>query len=74
VPCARWVVDGNIWTSSGVAAGMDMTYAFVSRLNSTIADRAVNIIEYEPHKDPSWDPFCEIWNTTSGGTLHTMSI
>ncbi|KAG8749605.1 hypothetical protein FRC14_001225, partial [Serendipita sp. 396] len=53
---------------------MDMTYAFVSRLNSTIADRAVNIIEYEPHKDPSWDPFCEIWNTTSGGTLHTMSI
>jgi transcriptional regulator GlxA family with amidase domain len=29
VPVARWVVDGNIWTTSGVAAGMDGVYAFV---------------------------------------------
>ncbi|KAG8777862.1 hypothetical protein FRC20_004038 [Serendipita sp. 405] len=62
VPCARWVVDGNIWTSSGVTAGMDMINAFVSKLNSTIAETSVNIIEYEPHTDPSWDPFCKIWN------------
>ncbi|KAH8927761.1 class I glutamine amidotransferase-like protein [Atractiella rhizophila] len=27
VPKARWVVDGNIWTSSGVTAGMDMIHA-----------------------------------------------
>lgn len=29
IPKARWTVDGNIWTSSGVAAGIDATYAFV---------------------------------------------
>jgi transcriptional regulator GlxA family with amidase domain len=29
-PVARWMTDGNVWTSSGVAAGMDMTLAFIS--------------------------------------------
>jgi len=29
VPKARWVIDGNIWTSSGVTAGMDMGNAFL---------------------------------------------
>ncbi|KAJ7634900.1 class I glutamine amidotransferase-like protein, partial [Roridomyces roridus] len=32
VPQARWVVDGNVWTSSGVAAGSDMALAFVEHL------------------------------------------
>ncbi|KAJ7076479.1 class I glutamine amidotransferase-like protein [Mycena belliarum] len=32
VPKARWVVDGNVWTSSGVAAGSDMALAFVEHL------------------------------------------
>ncbi|KAF8949897.1 transcriptional regulator [Flammula alnicola] len=29
---ARWVVDGNVWTSSGVSAGSDMAIAFVAHL------------------------------------------
>jgi putative intracellular protease/amidase len=29
VPVARWVTDGNVWTTSGVAAGMDGVYAFI---------------------------------------------
>jgi transcriptional regulator GlxA family with amidase domain len=29
VPVARWVTDGNIWTSSGVAASIDGMFAFV---------------------------------------------
>jgi putative intracellular protease/amidase len=29
VPVARWVVDGNIWTTSGVAAGLDGAFAFI---------------------------------------------
>lgn len=59
---ARWVVDGNIWSSSGVAAGMDMTYAFISTVfSSEIAQRIANIMEYEPHTNPDWDPFSEIW-------------
>jgi len=30
IPHARWTVDGNIWTSSGVAAGMDAVSAFIA--------------------------------------------
>lgn len=66
VPKARWVVDGNIWTSSGVAAGMDMTFDFVSKVFS--AERAkeiANVMEYEPHTNPDWDPFCDVWKVPS---------
>ncbi|KAJ7439695.1 class I glutamine amidotransferase-like protein, partial [Mycena galericulata] len=31
---ARWVVDGNVWTSSGVTAGADMALAFVEHLTN----------------------------------------
>ncbi|CAF1215146.1 unnamed protein product [Adineta steineri] len=66
IPKARWVVDGNIWSSSGVAAGMDMTYAFISTVFSPdIANQLANAMEYEPHTNPDWDPFCEIWKVTS---------
>ena len=62
VPKARWVVDGNIWSSSGVAAGMDMTYAFISTVFSPdLAKQIANVMEYEPHTDPEWDPFSDIW-------------
>lgn len=30
------------------------------------ADFAVNVLEYEVHKDPSWDPFSEVWKATRG--------
>lgn len=30
IPHARWVVDGNIWSSSGVSAGIDVTLAWIS--------------------------------------------
>ena len=59
---ARWVVDGNIWSSSGVAAGMDMTYAFISTVFSAdLATQIANVMEYEPHTNPEWDPFSDIW-------------
>jgi transcriptional regulator GlxA family with amidase domain len=60
---ARWVVDGNIWTTSGVAAGMDGIFAFVGKVyGEETAKLIANVIEYEPHTDPSWDPFAKIWN------------
>lgn len=66
IPKARWVVDGNIWSSSGVAAGMDMTYAFISTIFSPdIAKQLADTMEYEPHTNPDWDPFSEIWNVSS---------
>lgn len=60
VPSARWVVDGNIWTSSGVAAGMDMVCAFLEHCythNRAAVKTVINAIEYAPHTDPDWDPF-----------------
>lgn len=58
VPQARWVVDGNRWTSSGVAAGMDMAVALIAELlGEETAARVSDGVEYEPHRDPSWDPF-----------------
>lgn len=55
---ARWVDNGTIVTSSGVSAGMDMSLAVISRLyGKGLADWLEALAEYEPHRDPSWDPF-----------------
>ena len=60
-PEARWVHDRNRWTSSGVAAGMDMTVALIEHLSSeAVAIDAANFAEYEPHRDCEWDPFARI--------------
>ena len=46
VPNARWTQDGNIWTSSGVAAGMDITYALLSWMyGSQKINETMNSIE-----------------------------
>ncbi|KAK4055807.1 hypothetical protein OIO90_003060 [Microbotryomycetes sp. JL221] len=59
---ARWVQDGNTWTSSGVAAGIDMALAFIAHLWGD--EQAVQIaqgIEHEWHRDASWDPFSDLY-------------
>lgn len=62
---ARWVVDGNIWTSSGISAGIDVTLAFVKHLHGDdVVMRLANLMEYERHQDSSWDPFASIFNVT----------
>ena len=55
---ARWVVDGNIWTSSGVSAGIDVTLAWIeaTRGNGT-AEQVAEIMEYTRHLDKDKDPF-----------------
>ncbi len=58
VPEARWVQDRDRWTSSGVAAGIDMSLALVAEIED--ADAATSVadrIEYEWHRDPTRDPF-----------------
>ena len=60
-PRARWVHDGDRWTSSGVAAGMDMAAALIGQLHGAERMRAVmERIEYEPRTDPDQDPFAWI--------------
>lgn len=58
---ARWVDDGNIVTSSGVSAGMDMTLHVISRLyGPKAATKLAASAEYEWHQDPAWDPFATL--------------
>ncbi|KAG6827864.1 hypothetical protein H0H92_010162 [Tricholoma furcatifolium] len=59
---ARWVVDGNIWTSSGVTAGLDAIFAFIADVyGEEAAEKVSNVMEYERHQDPKWDPFAELY-------------
>ncbi|MBM4259644.1 MAG: DJ-1/PfpI family protein [Deltaproteobacteria bacterium] len=60
---ARWVEDGNMVTSSGVSAGIDMALAVIARLYGR--ERAELIAagtEYEWHQDANWDPFVKYLN------------
>lgn len=60
---ARWVDDGDRVTSSGVTAGMDMTLAIIERLfGAKSAEWLAAETEYEWHRDPSWDPFSELYD------------
>lgn len=55
---ARWVHDRDRWTSSGVAAGMDMTAALIGDLfGAEVAREIAWRIELDVHEDPDWDPF-----------------
>lgn len=61
VPSARWVEDGNIWTSSGVSPGIDMMYAFLRHYyGAREINGVMNTIEFAPHTDPHWDPFAVV--------------
>lgn len=58
---ARWVEDRDRWTSSGVAAGMDMAAAFIERLfGAGAATKATQLAEYQPQTDPTYDPFATL--------------
>jgi len=58
IPEARWVEDRNRWTSSGVAAGIDMALALIAHLHGIdLVHKLADGTEYEWHADPAWDPF-----------------
>ncbi|MFT4127867.1 MAG: DJ-1/PfpI family protein [Gordonia sp. (in: high G+C Gram-positive bacteria)] len=62
VPQARWVEDRDRWTSSGVAAGMDMTAALIrSLLGADTAQRASDFIELDVQTDPTHDRFAALY-------------
>jgi transcriptional regulator GlxA family with amidase domain len=55
---ARWVEDGNVITSSGISAGIDMSLAVIGRLlGAEAAAEAAHRAEYLPNTDPNFDPF-----------------
>lgn len=66
VPEARWVVDGNVVTGSGISAGIDATYAFVARnYGEKVAQELADSAEYVRWMDPDHDPFAKRWNVSS---------
>ncbi|TCD62795.1 hypothetical protein EIP91_006388 [Steccherinum ochraceum] len=61
IPKARWVVDGNFWTSSGVTAGIDMTGAFMEHLvGEDFARKVRNRLEVSVRKQDD-DEFAEVY-------------
>ncbi|KAJ7157691.1 class I glutamine amidotransferase-like protein [Mycena crocata] len=54
---ARWVVDGNVWTSSGVAAGSDMALAFIEHVAGPKVARSIRGMTEIPEVTDSDDPF-----------------
>jgi transcriptional regulator GlxA family with amidase domain len=55
---ARWVDDGDLVTSSGVSAGIDMALALIARLNGRdMALAAARNMEYVWHEHADDDPF-----------------
>lgn len=66
VPEARWVEDGKFFTSSGVAAGIDLALAIVARLFDR--DTAIGIAqaaEYEWRENSARDPFARVHGLVS---------
>ncbi|MCF6767014.1 DJ-1/PfpI family protein [Thiotrichales bacterium 19S11-10] len=46
---SRYQKDGNIWTSAGVSAGMDMALAFIADIaGDAVAGKVQNLAEYYP--------------------------
>lgn len=57
---ARWVQDQDVFTSSGVSAGIDMSLAVISSLYGRELAKQVSVwAEYEWNDNPDWDPFAE---------------
>ncbi len=55
---ARWVDDGDLITSSGVSAGIDMALSVVARLHGVdVARQSARFMEYVWHEDAENDPF-----------------
>lgn len=55
---ARWVDDGNLVSSSGISAGIDMALAVISRIHGReTAERAARAMEYVWNDSPEHDPF-----------------
>ncbi|KAF8148398.1 class I glutamine amidotransferase-like protein [Crassisporium funariophilum] len=73
VPHARWVRSGNIWTTSGIAAGMDGVFDFVRVVyGEEVAKSTADALEYVREMDWTNDPFAALYNLTEsdGGFGH----
>ncbi|ORX95457.1 ThiJ/PfpI domain-containing protein [Basidiobolus meristosporus CBS 931.73] len=58
---ARWTEDGNVFTSSGVSAGMDLAIRLVQLVvGEPSVPFLLDVAEYRWNSDPSLDPFTNV--------------
>ncbi|GAW15760.1 hypothetical protein ANO14919_051800 [Xylariales sp. No.14919] len=66
---ARWVVDGNIWSSSGSTASLDIVFAWIKYIyGEKWAETVMAKAEYVP-RPQDFDPFAAKFNITPTGSL-----
>lgn len=58
---ARWVVDGNVWTSSGVSAGTDMTLAWIEEVWGRNQSESIRITMEWNALNQTDDPFAGLY-------------
>ena len=58
---ARWVVDGNLWTSSGVSAGTDMTLAWIEHMYGRNKSEEIRIGMEWNALNQTDDPFADLY-------------
>ena len=61
---ARWVVDGNLWTSSGVSAGTDMTLAWIEHMYGRNKSEEIRIGMEWIALNQTEDPFADLYGLT----------
>ncbi|KAL8712679.1 MAG: hypothetical protein Q9220_003211 [cf. Caloplaca sp. 1 TL-2023] len=55
---ARWVEDGNVWTSSGVSAGVDCVLAWIGRVwGEDVAEGVAGGMEWNRWREGGEDPW-----------------
>ncbi|KAM0553885.1 hypothetical protein ACHAPJ_007231 [Fusarium lateritium] len=61
---ARFVIDGKVWSSSGVTSGLDLIFAFIGHFWGTEqSERIASIVEHVPRVATD-DPFSKHFNIT----------
>jgi transcriptional regulator GlxA family with amidase domain len=58
---ARWVVDGNLWTSSGVSAGTDMTLGWIEHVWGFNTSESVRVAMEWNSLNQTEDPFADYY-------------
>ncbi|RGP59186.1 hypothetical protein FLONG3_11259 [Fusarium longipes] len=59
---ARYVVDGKVWSSSGVTSGLDLIFAFISTFwGREQSEHIASIVEHVP-REATDDPFSKHFN------------
>ena len=63
IPHARWVEDGDTWTTSGVTAGIDGMFSFISsKYGEDVAAGIAMEMEYTREFNSTNDPWAEYHN------------